>query len=125
MRTTPKVLLAAVTVALACAGTGAAASPPGTTQHSTQLPGADYPWVQPPAWVGTGTAGAPLPATASLPGVQPPASIPLAQLPQRPVIAGSDYPWVQLPAWVGTGVSGPLPTASYPWVQPPAWIPIQ
>jgi hypothetical protein len=114
VRTTLKVLLATGTVGLACAGAAAALPPPG----------ADYPWVQLPAWVGTGHTG--VLSTASHPEVQPPASIPLAEPAQRPAIAGSSYPWVQLPAWIGTAQKPvPLPTVSYPWVQPPAWIPIQ
>ncbi len=109
-----KILLAGAVTALICVGT-ASALPPGATV---------YPWVQAPAWVGTGVTGA-FVAQAAAPDVQPPAWIPIAQVVQRPAIAGSDYPWVQLPAWVGTaGPHTSPPTASYPWVQPPAWIPI-
>lgn len=113
MHTKAKVLLAAGTAALVFAGIAGAVSPPS----------AHYPWVQLPAWVGTGASGV-LP-TASQPGVQLPASIPPAELTQAPAIAGSNYPWVQLPAWVGTtNEPVPLSTASHPWVQPPAWIAI-
>jgi hypothetical protein len=114
VRTKLKVLLAAGTVALACAATAGAVAPPG----------ANYPWVQLPAWVGSGITGT-LP-TAAQPGVQLPASIPPTALVRAPAIAGSSYQWVQLPAWVGTsGIRMTLPTASYPWTQPPAWVPIQ
>jgi hypothetical protein len=111
MHTKLKVLMAAGTVALACAGASAATLPP---------PGADYPWVQ-PAWVGSSPSG--VVPTASRPGAQLPASIPPFVSVEATV--GSSYHWVQLPAWVGTAGPAALPTASYPWVQPPAWIPIQ
>ncbi len=113
MHTKAKVLLAAAITALAFAGIAGAAAPPG----------ANYPWVQPPAGVGTGTTGT-LTVT-SQPGVQLPASIPLVEPATVPAIAGSSYPWVQPPAWVGTGAVGPALTGpGHPWVQPPASIPI-
>ncbi len=112
MHTKAKVLLAAATTALAFAGIAGAEAPPS----------AHYPWVQLPAWVGTGTTG--VLTVASQPGVQPPAGIPPAGLTHAPAIAGSSYPWVQPPAWVGTGAVGaPLAGPGHPWVQPPAFIP--
>ncbi len=111
MYTKTKVLLGAAVVALACAGTAAALPP---TAH--------YPWVQLPAWVGSGTAG--VLSTASQPDVQPPAWIATAPVTRAPAVAGSSYRWVQLPAWIGTNAPrAALPATSVEWAQPPAWIP--
>ena len=110
---TTKGLLAASACALALAGTTAAATPPA----------ADYPWVQLPAWVGTGSPQAPA-STAAYPWAQPPASVPATSGEQNVAVPGCGYTWTQLPAWVGTSESqAPLPTAACPDAQPPAWIP--
>jgi hypothetical protein len=118
VRTKTMTLLAVAGGALVCAAAAGGSVP--------QLPRAQttgYPWVQPPAQVGTGVVQA-LPAITSPSGVQPPASIVGVS---APVAAPStSYPWVQLPAWVGTGTPpAAQPTAGYQWAQPPAWIPTQ
>jgi hypothetical protein len=106
-----KILLASGPVVLAFGCTTAAAAPPG----------ANYPWVQPPATPGT-ILQVTLPPQI-LAQIQPPAWIPILPVVHVPAIAGSSYRWVQLPAWVGTSApASPLPTTAYPWVQPPAWI---
>jgi hypothetical protein len=70
--TKSKVFVAAGLAAFVCAATAAAGPVPQVAP--TQTTG--YPWVQLPAWVGTGVA-------------PPPAAVPSVS-----------YPWVQPPAWV-------------------------
>lgn len=113
MKLTMKGLLAASACTLVLAGVAAAAAPPG----------ADYSWVQVPAWVGTGGPQAPIP-TVAYPWAQPAASIPALSGERAVAVPGCGYTWTQLPAWVGTnGPQAPLPTAACPDAQPPAWIP--
>jgi hypothetical protein len=70
MRTARNALLGTVlALAFALAGTGVA------TAHPAEIGTPSYPWVQPPAWVGSAPAVSP---GASYAWVQPPIWIPIA-----------------------------------------------
>ena len=53
-----------------------ASIPPAALTQRPAIAGSGYPWVQPPAWVGTGQKPVPL-QPVSHPWVQPPAWIPI------------------------------------------------
>ena len=72
MPTKMKVFLAAGLAAFVCVAAAAAAPVPQVKPAQTT----GYPWVQLPAWVGTGAPPAALPSV-SYPWVQPPAWIPI------------------------------------------------